>query len=76
MLEGELELALELLNIATQAWVEEEYHRKEHSEIKETPLARYLRGPAVDRESPSSDALRHVLSAPRSRAPSGAATAP
>ena len=25
--------------------VEHEYHRKEHSEIKETPLARYLRGP-------------------------------
>jgi putative transposase len=61
MLEGQLELSLELLNIATQAWVEEEYHRKEHSEIKETPLARYLRGPAVGRESPSSDALRRAF---------------
>jgi transposase InsO family protein len=61
MLEGEPELTLELLNIASQAWVEEEYHRKEHSEIKETPLERYLRGPTVGRESPSSDALRRAF---------------
>lgn len=61
MLEGELELTLDLLNTATQAWVEHEYHRKEHSEIKETPLDRYLRGPSVGRESPSSDALRRAF---------------
>jgi transposase InsO family protein len=61
MLEGEPELTLELLNLATQAWVEEEYQRKEHSEIKEAPLARYLRGPTVRRESPSSDALRRAF---------------
>ena len=77
MLEGEPELTLELLNLATQAWVEEEYQRKErHSEIKETPLARYLRGPAVGRESPSSDALRRCFSAPRSRGSSDEAMAP
>ena len=29
MLEGEPELSLELLNTATQAWVEEEYQRKD-----------------------------------------------
>ena len=58
MLEGEKPLTLDLLNTATQAWVEHEYHRKEHSEIKETPLARYLRGPSVGRECPSSDDLR------------------
>ena len=61
MLEGEAVLTLDLLNVATQAWVEQEYHRKEHSEIKETPLARYLRGPSVGRESPSSDALRRAF---------------
>jgi transposase InsO family protein len=61
MLEGEPELTLQLLNVASQAWVEEEYHRKEHSEIKETPLERYLRGPSVGRESPSSDALRRAF---------------
>jgi transposase InsO family protein len=58
MLEGEQALTLELLNTASQAWVEHEYHRKDHSEIKETPLTRYLRGPAVGRECPSSDVLR------------------
>jgi putative transposase len=61
MLEGESALDLDLLNTATQAWVEQEYHRKEHSEIKETPLARYLRGPSVGREGPSSDALRRAF---------------
>jgi putative transposase len=61
MLEGEPELSLELLNIATQAWAEEEYQRKDHSEIRESPLTRYMRGPSVGRESPSSDALRRAF---------------
>jgi hypothetical protein len=61
MLEGVPELTLELLNNATQAWVEEEYQRKEHSEIRESPLTRYMRGPSVGRESPSSDALRRAF---------------
>lgn len=61
MLEGEPELTLDLLNTASQAWVEQEYHRKQHSEIHETPLERYLRGPSVGRESPSSDALRRAF---------------
>ena len=61
MLEGEPVLSLELLNNAAQAWVEQEYHRKDHSEIKETPLARYMRGPSVGREGPSSDALRRAF---------------
>jgi transposase InsO family protein len=61
MLEGEPSLTLDLLNTASQAWVEQEYHRKEHSEIKETPLDRYLRGPTVRREGPSSDGMRRVF---------------
>jgi hypothetical protein len=61
MLESEPSLTLDLLNTASQAWAEQEYHRKEHSEIKETPLERYLRGPSVGRESPSSDALRRAF---------------
>ena len=61
MLEGEPELTLELLNTATQAWVEEEYQRKPHSEIRQSPLDRYLRGPSVGRECPSSDALRRAF---------------
>jgi transposase InsO family protein len=61
MLEGEPELTLELLNTATQAWVEEEYQRKSHSEIHESPLDRFLRGPSVGRPCPSSDALRRAF---------------
>lgn len=49
MLEGEQALTLELLNEATCAWVEQEYHRSEHAEIGQTPLARYLAGPNVAR---------------------------
>jgi len=41
--------------------VEEEYQRKEHSEIHESPLVRYLRGPSVGRESPGSDTLRRAF---------------
>lgn len=58
MLEGEPNLTLELLNQATHAWIEREYHHAHHSEIGGTPLKRYLAGPDVGRECPSSDALR------------------
>jgi hypothetical protein len=61
MIEGEKQLTLELLNNATQAWVEGEYNRKKHDEIGEPPLTRYLREPHVGRPSPSSDALRRVF---------------
>jgi len=54
-------LTLELLNRATQAWIEQEYHRTIHSELGKTPLQRYLEGPDVDRPSPSSDALRRAF---------------
>lgn len=58
MLEGEPNLTLEQLNVATQAWVTQEYHRSVHSELGVTPLERYLQGPNVGRECPGSDALR------------------
>lgn len=57
MLEGEAALTLDLLNQATQAWVEHEYHRTPHSEIEATPLERYLAGPNVGRDCPESAAL-------------------
>jgi hypothetical protein len=57
MLEGEEALTLELLNLATCAWVEQEYHRTHHTEIGETPLTRYLAGPNVARPCPGSDEL-------------------
>lgn len=57
MLEGEQSLTLDLLNQATQAWVEHEYHRTHHCEIDATPLERYLAGPNVRRECPDTEAL-------------------
>jgi putative transposase len=61
MLEGERQLTLELLNRATQAWVEQEYHHRVHGETGQTPLARWLDGPSLGRPCPSSDALRRAF---------------
>jgi transposase InsO family protein len=61
MLEGVDELTLALLNEATQAWVEMEYHREVHSETGEPPLRRFLAGPDLGRPCPSSEALRHAF---------------
>lgn len=57
MLEGESSLTLELLNQASQAWVEQEYHRTLHTELGTTPLAHYLAGPNVRRDCPGSAEL-------------------
>lgn len=68
MLEGEKQLSLALLNEATQAWVEHEYHVKPHSELgKMSPIQRVLQGPSVERPSPSSDALRRAFRTETSR---------
>jgi transposase InsO family protein len=61
MLEGVEPLTLALLNEATLAWVELEYHRSLHSELGATPLERYLAGPDVGRECPDSQTLRHAF---------------
>jgi transposase InsO family protein len=53
LLEGEESLTLDALNLATQAWTEQEYHRTRHTEINATPLAHYLAGPSVRRECPA-----------------------
>ena len=61
MLEGHKALTLEMLNQATQAWVEQEYHRTHHSEIGTTPLERYLSSPNVARECPGTAALAQAF---------------
>lgn len=61
MLEGEPHLTLEQLNLATQAWAEQEYHRKEHSELGAAPLQRYLSCADVSRPSPDALALRQAF---------------
>jgi transposase InsO family protein len=67
MLEGQRDLTLGLLNQATQAWLEMEYNREVHSEISQTPLARWLDGPTVGRESPTVDELRLAFTAAETR---------
>jgi transposase InsO family protein len=52
------ELTLDFLNRATQAWLEIEYNRALHREIRCSPATRFANAPDVLRPSPSSDALR------------------
>ena len=61
MLEGEPELTLSLLNEATIAWIEFEYHRKFHSEIFTTPLKRYLEDNHVGRDCPEISILNNTF---------------
>jgi putative transposase len=61
MLEGCVELTLDFLNTATQAWVEIEYNRAVHREIRCAPLERFARSPDVLRASPTSNALRDAF---------------
>lgn len=58
MLENVLDLTLDVLNEATQAWCEYQYNRTEHSETGATPLKRFLDGPSVPPHTPDSDTLR------------------
>jgi hypothetical protein len=67
MLEGEPELTLELLNRATQAWVEQEYNQSVHDETKQAPFDRAMQGPSVARVCPSSDELRRAFRTERVR---------
>ena len=61
MLEGVLEMTLDVLNEATQAFIEMEYNRKVHSEIGVAPVARMLSGPQAGRTCPGSDELRRAF---------------
>ena len=52
MLDGVAELTLELLNEATQAWMEIEYNRAVHREIASSPVERFAQAPDVLRAEP------------------------
>ncbi|MCD4770410.1 MAG: DDE-type integrase/transposase/recombinase [Bacteroidales bacterium] len=58
MLEDVEPLTLDLLNQSTQAWVELEYNRRFHREIKSSPIDRMVAGPSVNRDCPDSEKLR------------------
>ena len=57
MLDG-VELTLDFLNEATQAWMEIEYNRAVHRELSVSPVERFSKSPDVLRPSPSSAAIR------------------
>jgi transposase InsO family protein len=58
MLEGMADLSLAQLNEATQAWADQDYNRKVHSELGTAPIARFLDGPSVTRSSPEGTVLK------------------
>lgn len=55
-------LTLEFLNQTTQAWIEMEYNRCHHEEIKQSPLQRFLKEANVSRPSPDSETIRLAFS--------------
>jgi putative transposase len=61
MLDGVAELTLDLLNRATQAWMEIEYNRAVHRETSSSPVERVAQAPDVLRDSPSSESLRDAF---------------
>ncbi|HKU43504.1 MAG TPA: DDE-type integrase/transposase/recombinase [Polyangiales bacterium] len=61
MLEGVEVLDLDLLNRATLAWIEGDYHRSIHREIGMSPLQRLRQAKSVGRPAPSVEALRDAF---------------
>jgi putative transposase len=61
MLDGVVELTLEFLNQATQAWMEIEYNRALHRETSSAPVERFKQAPCVLRDSPPSESLRDAF---------------
>lgn len=51
-------LRLGFLNRTSQAWVEQDYHRRPHTELGCAPLERLVAGPEVARPAPQLEALR------------------
>jgi hypothetical protein len=69
LLRGIDDLKLSFVNQAAQAWVEQDYHRKDHKEIRTTPLQRMLTSAGVSRPVPDSDFLRLVFTRKITRTP-------
>lgn len=67
MLPGSPELTLGQLNEATLAWIEMEYNRKVHSELKRSPLDCFVNDRDVGRKCPSSEELGMAFTAKAQR---------
>jgi transposase InsO family protein len=61
MLENKKVLTLKELNDATVSWGEFEYNKKPHSEIKTTPMERFLTAQDVGRPAPELDILKNAF---------------
>ena len=61
MLDHQHQLDLYRLNELTQAWVEHDYHRREHAGIHTTPLERYQAAPHVGRSAPTGAELAQIF---------------
>jgi len=61
MLHNVRNLTLAELNTLTQVWVEQEYHRSVHSELKATPLSVFMNHKSVLREPPTLDELKKAF---------------
>ena len=69
LLRGVENLKLSFVNQAAQAWVERDYHRRTHREIKTTPLQCMLSGPDVARPAPDIDTMRLAFTRRIQRSP-------
>ncbi|MDP2971374.1 MAG: DDE-type integrase/transposase/recombinase [Deltaproteobacteria bacterium] len=54
-------LSLDFLNQASLAWAEQEYNRKIHDELGQSPLNQMLKGPDVSRPCVDSEALKFAF---------------
>jgi transposase InsO family protein len=63
MLSGCRDLTLGQLNEATLAWVEMEYNRKIHSELKRRPLDSFINDRDIGRPCPKTEELRKAFTA-------------
>jgi len=67
MLEGVEGLTLKMLNDATVAWLEQDYHRRKHRELGTTPLKRLTGSVDASRPCPDTDRLKDAFRITRKR---------
>ncbi|MBK7845831.1 MAG: hypothetical protein IPJ71_19520 [Bdellovibrionales bacterium] len=61
LLENDKTLTLEKLNHLTGIWIEQEYNSNVHSELKQSPVNKWLESEKVTRPSPSLTVLRQCF---------------
>jgi len=61
MLENESSVTLKELNDFTQAWVEMDYNRAVHSELKKSPIMSFIDEPSVLRRSPPVEDIKKAF---------------